>query len=636
MKSIFFLISFFISCTSIQGSYEPKGKTILVPSEKVQEVEQYDPRYSKDFVNKIKQAKKLIIEKKFNESRALLNTLNDKKISNIERGEKYNILGLIYFNQDQYSKSQILFNKALGQINENSKLKNQILLNLSASHYKKNEISRSATILTQINESKLPKFDIKKKHLLSFFLAHKLKRDKEEVHALINYFQFDQNRSDVLSSKFFSLLKEKFLGFSPETQKSYIEKYKVQKNNLAFKELVLSLNNSFKQQGNRYAVDELTSIVGSEYLQYQSSISYHEPIERNKIGLILPLTGEKSNFANKVLNGITVALQNIPEKFELVVKDSQNIPAIASEKVSELILQDNVSLVIGGLFSNTSEREYEAARKHGSVFLSLSQVNTSRFNKNKLLFEIQGSVESQVRAALDKENLSFLGSRVVLLYPNNELGHGYLDEFWNQTGDRGFDLVETSGYEKGINDFRPAIGKLSGIEFSKQKEREYRELVKIYKKENKDIEEIDLLKPTIEYDWVFIPSFPKEALQILPSFKYLGIKDAKFVGGPSWVSRSLVAQKKYLKNVNYVTDLEGEKKNQFIQQYKTSAGVMPKLLETLGFDTVYLARNILANNFSTRSELASYLDSKKNEIGYLGEWFSEGSIWYKKMKINQL
>ncbi len=631
---LFFLI-FLFSCTTIHQN-QPVGKTVEVPPEKVEEIEQYDARYSKKFVATIRKAKELIAEGKNLEAESLLNSLEQKKLSEIEAAEKANVLGVSAYSSRDYSKAKQLFLSSLSSVNENSKLRNQVLLNLAAVDYKKNDINNSAKSLVQIDESRLPKFDAKKKHLLSFLIANKLKRNDEEIHALINYFRFDSNRSDVLSNKYFTYLKESFFKLSDEDKRSYITQYKNQNKNIALRELVLTLNNQFKQKGDRYSVDQLGQIVGSEYLQFQSEINYHQPIERSKIGVVLPLTGDKANFANKVLNGITVAIQSMPESFELIVRDSQNVPAIAVNKVNELIQAENVSIIIGGLFSNTSEREYEAARKSGAIFLSLSQVNTSRFNKNKLLFEIQGSVESQVRTSLSQEAASKFGTKVALLYPNNELGHSYLDEFWNQSGDKGFDLIETSGYEKGINDFRPAIGKLSGIEYTRAKEIEYRELVKEYQKESKDISEIEILKPTLEYDWVFIPSYPKEALQILPSFKYLGVKKAHFVGGPSWMSRSLIAQKRFLSNINFVTDLDESKKQIFVEQYKTTSGIAPKLLETLGFDSMHLAKNILQVSFDTRSDLAESLESKNIESSFLGDWYSEDNIWYKKMRLNVL
>ncbi len=642
MFSKILILLFIFSCAG-GDTYQGSSDKVYVPttSDKTElsKEDEYDSRYSEVFIGQVKKSKKFLRKKDYANARKTLNTLKDEEISVFEQAEKYNVLGLVYFNEGKISKAQILFEKAYAKVaGENSKLKNQLLLNLSAAAYKKSDIKKSVNYLQQIDTSKVTYKDAKKKHLLSYFIATKLKRENEQIHALINYFDNDENRGNVLQSKFYTVLKEKFFKQDELVQKSFIEQYKNQKNNFAMREMVVTYRNALKQKGDRSSVDELQSIIGTDYLQYESQINFFSAIDRSKVGIVLPLTGEKANFATKILSGVSLALKNIGEPFELVVRDSQNIPALAVAKVSELIEQENVSLIIGGLFSNTSEREYEAARKRGVIFLSLSQVNTNRFNKNKLLVELQGSIESQVSAALNNEVASRIGNKVTLLYPNNELGHSYLDEFWNQAKVNGFELIETSGFEKGINDFREAIGKLSGIEYTRAKEKEYRELVKQYKKDGEEekIEEIELLKPTLEYDWVFIPSFPKEALQIIPSFKYLGVKDINFVGGPSWKSRSLFSQKKYLGNVNFVTDIEGMRKNEFVNIYKSSMGMMPKLLETLGYESVYLANQILSNNFSTRKELGESLMSKSSLNSYLGQWNSENNLWLKKMRVEKL
>ncbi len=642
MFSRILLILFLFSCAG-GDTFNNSSEKVYVPSssekKELSKEDDYDSRYSEAFIGQVKKSKKFLRKKDYANARKVLNTLKDEEISVFEQAEKYNILGLVYFNEGKISKSQILFQKAYAKVSgENSKLKNQLLLNLSAAAYKKSNIKKSVNYLQQIDTSKVTYKDAKKKHLLSYFIATKLQREKEQIHALINYFNNDENRGSVLNSKFYTVLKEKFFKQEEIEQKNYIEQYKDQKNNFAMRELVVTYRNALKQRGDRNSVDELQGIIGTDYLQYDSEINFFEAIDRTKVGIVLPLTGDKANFATKILSGVSLALKSIGEPFELIVRDSQNIPALATAKISELIEQETVSLIIGGLFSNTSEREYEAARKRGVVFLSLSQVNTNRFNKNKLLVELQGSIESQVNAALNNEVASRIGRKVTLLYPNNELGHSYLDEFWNQANVNGFELVETSGFEKGINDFREAIGKLSGIEYTRAKEKEYRELVKKYKQEGQEekIEEIELLKPTLEYDWVFIPSFPKEALQIIPSFKYLGVKDINFIGGPSWKSRSLISQKKYLGNVNFVTDVEGMRKNEFVTNYKNSMGMMPKLLETLGYESIYLANQILSTNFSTRKELGESLMSRSRLDSYLGEWNSEQNLWLKKMKVEKL
>ena len=125
-------------------------------------------------------------------------------------------------------------------------------------------------------------------------------------------------------------------------------------------------------------------------------------ISTSDIGLVLPLTGEKASFGQKALSGVDTGLKvlGLGENLKIHTKDSVDSPAQGAQAVLELIRENKVAFIIGGLFPESAKAEYLEAKKYGVLYISLSQINLPKEEKNHHLIEVQGSIESQVEALI--------------------------------------------------------------------------------------------------------------------------------------------------------------------------------------------------------------------------------------------
>lgn len=605
-------------------------------------------QFSKGFKENIFKVKGLLRIKKYQEAKNILLSQKDASLSEIEKAEKYNTLGLIEYSEGNYSRAKARFNKAMSFDFSEPQLVNQVMLNVASTDFKLSKYDDSLDQIKQIDVEKLSESDRRKAFILSFLNAKKLNRSDDEMLALVNLLA-PVRKDELVDNKYFKILSKKFNEADVDKLKSIYD-FHSEVNAPVVGKLAYNHSMTLFKNGKNIEGEKLKQWLISNYEDYESEYTgealnlvrdVHDSISLTKIGVILPLSGKKAKFGANVLNGLSLALKTQSNyNFELVVRDSQNSANIAGKSTQELIQKENVALIIGGLYSHTALRAYEESSKLGAAFLSLAPIYTDRAHKDELLFEVPGSVESQINAAISRKSLKELGNRVAIFYPENKVGRTYLDEFWNLSQLNQYQLVTVNGFEEKTIDFREHIKNMVGLKFPREREEEFSLWEGIYKAKYKNIDRIQILKPVVDFDWVFIPSFPQQAVQIIPSFQYLGVKKVPFVGGPSWRSRTMISRQKMLGAVYCISDLEKVNKNKFRALYKNAYNAEPRLLETLGFDAVYLAKSILkgplSSGLSSRGDLITKLKESNSQEAFLGKWSKQGDLWIKEMTLGRL
>jgi hypothetical protein len=474
--------------------------------------------------------------------------------------------------------------------------------------------------------------------------AKSLKLVDEELLAL-SMLLAKQNRDELLGNRYYKILLNKF--YSLKTEEQFELLYELHKKNesIVVGSLAANLAGHSFGQGEIEKAKQLKEWILDNYPDFAEEFSSEsiakrsvvESIDLKKIGVILPLTGDKAKFGNKVLKGLTLALKELGSKYTLVIKDSNNSGSLAAYEAGRLIEIENVALIIGGLYASEAESIFTKANELGATFISLAPIYKEKSFKNSLLVEIPGSVESQINAALDEKTKKVLGRRVALFYPQTELGEAYLSEFWRQAELKRFEVTSVSSFSNNLNDYREPIKNLVGLKFPREREEEFSLWEDIYKTKYKNIDRIQVLKPIVDFDWIFIPSFPQQAVQIIPSFQYLGVKDVAFMGGPSWRSRTMVARQELLGRIFCVGDLEEVKKEKFRNLYKGTYNSEPKLLETYGYESVHLAESMLSGTkIENRSELIESLNQKTTVTSFLSKWTKVDNLWIREMNIGKI
>ncbi len=610
-------------------------------------------QYSEGFLRKIEEIK--VIYKQGENELALkrLNNINDQTINPEERAMKYNLIGVIYFSDFNYQSAITNFNEALVTADSDPSLKAQVKLNLASAYFKLGRAREAFLYIQDVNYKVLKPKEAKKHHHLSYVLSQQLNNNPVATKSLflltsdVKSFQDFRNNpySETLIDYFFKLdessrlrllqefEKERFINVAfmgkLEAQKLY---YSGQKGKA--RDVVSWLSNYYSD------IEEVRAFVSD----FSFRMENYSKINPNAIGVILPLTGKKASFGKKALKGIDAALSDVIAmnstdsglklvKPEIYTKNSFDSNIVGAMAVRELVEKNFVSVIIGGLFPDTAKEEYLEAKKFGVLYISLSPIYLPKDEKNHLLIEIPGSVESQVSAAFSDPMLTRFGTKLAVLYPQSEGGDAYINEVWRQAKAKKITLTSIHSYQKNITDYREPVEKLLGLRFKRERDEEYRIWSDIYKLQGKRIvRRVQTLSPIIDFDWVFLPAYPHEAIQIIPAFNYFDALNIHFVGGPSWKSRSIVKEQKDLGNLHFVGDdpdfIDSEFRTRYFKRYSKS----PKLIETLSYDAFNVSFKALNNlKFENREQLEISLKTRKSIRGLTGLWYMKDGVWLKNL-----
>lgn len=595
--------------------------------------------YNKEFISKIDRIK--AIYKNGDREGALrrLGLFDDKKLTGPEKAVKYNLEGIILYSKANYTEALNKFDKASLSVDKDSELRNKIYLNLASTYFKLKNFEKAFEVNKFVESEYLSSEEEQSHYKLYYLLSYELKKDEDLVRSVSLLLKKEKEFQALENSPYKEGLLSSYENMESENKILFLKKIngivpayllKIESQKKYFSgskqealEIISYLDNNYR------SFDDVANYVDDFY----SRLSNYSKIETFNIGVVLPLSGNNKSFGERILKGIEVFMSEAKSPYEIYSADGQDNPLIASRGVQSLVEKHKVSLIIGGLFPSTAKEEYLEAKKYGVLFISLSQVFLPKEEKNHLLIEIPGSVESQISEVLSKEALHFLGHKVAVLYPSDESGNAYIREIFRQKEQKKFELSSVDTYEKTIKDYREPVMGLLGLKFKRERQEEFELWKDVYKAEGKSsIRRIQTLNPVIDFDWVFLPSYPHEALQIIPAFGYYDASGLKFVGGPSWLSKSLVKEQKNLGKIYLIGDNPEKLNNKFLSHYKEKYGDIPRLIETLGYESIYLAKEILGDEqFKKRDDLESHLVRKSLLQGVTGKFSYIDGIWIKEM-----
>jgi ABC-type branched-subunit amino acid transport system substrate-binding protein len=593
--------------------------------------------------NTLGEARDLIRENKFKAAIAKLSELNDDTLNPLEKALKYNLKGVVLFNTNEVDKALLNFEVAEKYAPQNTQIFSQVQLNMASANFKLNQFPELKNRLNKIDPTQLN--DTEKKKFAQLSLAYGLKVEGHStiVSASILLLNEHQTMMDLQGSNLAAPMRDSFLKMSLRDRIKLFEKFD-NTNNLAVAYLAQIEAEERYVSGDRSGSKDMIRWLRSEFSDHDEIIKFVKEFELrldnasrislNDIGVILPLSGEKSSFGLKALNGIDTGLKIIgaSENLKIHTRDSINAPARGAQAVLELIREEKVALIIGGLFPDTARAEYLEARKYGVLYISLSQINLPKEEKNHNLIEVQGSIESQVEALLSENMIRKFGTRIGLIYPDNEGGKAYADEIWRKSLQRNVQITSIASFPKNTHDYREAAQLFLGLKYPRERSEELSLLEDVYTLEKSTIRRVQTLPPVIDFDWVFIASYPHEAISLIPTLGYYDANKIKVVGGPSWLTKTMIKEQKNLGTLYFVgddpKDINQETVNKFQEIYGKPAG----LIEVLALDAMKLGAGALtaAGDVSTRDSFDAKLKEKSLD-GLTSQWSYQDGVWIKKM-----
>jgi tetratricopeptide (TPR) repeat protein len=612
--------------------------------------------YTKKFIAKIERAKGIYSQGNSEEALKQLNLIKEELLLPSERSMKRNLMGVIHFSKGEYEQAIFQFNLGLSSSSLDQKLTAQIHLNLASSYYKLGDIDNTLSTLLLCDFKRLKGKEFSNYHKLRINVAKELGKKRVVTESLMWLLADKKDLVSLKSSSEFSELVAQYFALDQAERLRMVKDFPSENVLISGYLTYLEVEQLHTMARREEAIDliewiedqydsnqELMAIITN----FKSRLENYSALNQFSIGVVLPLSGKKSVFGKRALAGIDHAVRTYNAKnsntegfipIQLHISDSKGSAIVGKRLVKELIEDKNVALLVGGLFSNEAMAEYEVSRRLGTFFISLSQIYVDKTKKDHLLVEIPGSVESQVAVLFSDDFLNTFGRSGAIIYPSTERGMAYVDEFWRKAGEKGVTVQNIHSYDKRSTDHRDTVQKLLGLKFKRERQEELDILKELHELEGStSIRRIQTLKPEIDFDWTFMPSFPSEALQLIPSFGYYDAFNIPLIGDPSWRSNTVSRESFKLGRLYFLDSDVPRSDSQFASSYSSRYGKRPRLIEILGYEAFEVANNILrTGKYESRAALEGSLKSIPGLNGLTGNWLLEDNIWIKSMNTMSL
>ena len=187
--------------------------------------------------------------------------------------------------------------------------------------------------------------------------------------------------------------------------------------------------------------------------------------ESIKVGIILPVTGDKAKFGEIEKKSFELALEELNaaggingKKLEFVFEDDTGRPDVARSAAEKLITKDKVVMLGGGYGSSETFAIAGVAQQNQMPFL----VNTGADDKIttqgwNFIFRLNPPASEYPQALESFLTEVVKPKTVAILYENTNFGSSSSKEF-QQTCERlGIKVLMSEGYEAGGVDFKPLL-----------------------------------------------------------------------------------------------------------------------------------------------------------------------------------
>ncbi len=321
---------------------------------------------------------------------------------------------------------------------------------------------------------------------------------------------------------------------------------------------------------------EIAKAVGETPVEGSST-----PIHLERIGCLLPLTGQYEKYGREVMRGLALAQEEWNESHpkqpvNLVFKDSQDQPETAVKAMESFAGNDGVLAVVGLLGKQSSEAVQTAALRLGLPLLTMTQREETA-PQNPFVFHIfydkEKMIGSVVRYCTDKMKFK----NFAVLYPSGRYGESFQKFFEKVVKDAGANLVGSVSYQPNTTNFKDPIQKL----------------VATSKHDNPSTE-----ATAMPFDALFIPDESQTVAIIAPQLPYYNLVGITLLGTNSWAGTPTINEvggvyvEKALFATPYYTESKAAGVQAFIEKFKTVNQAAPTYLEAQAYDTVKLALEV--------------------------------------------
>jgi len=194
-------------------------------------------------------------------------------------------------------------------------------------------------------------------------------------------------------------------------------------------------------------------------------ISDAQPI---KVGIILPLTGEKAAFGEIEKNSFIMALNEINKaggvkgaKIELLIEDDTGKPDVARGATEKLVSKDNV-VMLGGGYGSSETYAIAGVAQQKKLPLLVNTGSADRITEQgwNYVFRLNPPVSEYSAAAESFLKEVAKPKAAAILFENTLFGTSGSKEFEKSCKELGIQVALKEGYESGAVDFKPLLIKV--------------------------------------------------------------------------------------------------------------------------------------------------------------------------------
>ncbi len=357
-------------------------------------------------------------------------------------------------------------------------------------------------------------------------------------------------------------------------------------------------------------------------------------VKDNLVGLLLPLTGEKSAAGNLVINSLRYSMLLRPNQLNFKIFDTEGTPRGAVSAAKQGIT-NNVKTFIGPIFSDeTREVKEHFKNKKKLTFFSLSP-DLNNISENII---VSGQNPNDQISCITKHIAKNDSKDVLLIHHADKYGYVIRNSFLNYVNDFGMMGVNIDFFEvDGNTDLNDNIKKIS--RFNERKLKLENEIIKI--KNNRELDEefknseIKSLERMLTlgspFDSIIIASEGDRLLEILSHLAFYDInsENSNIYGTSLWEDTN--KKDNLFKGTYYASSLK-YKDEEFIQNFKNVFSKDPMSFNYHMHDLLDLVESykIMSDKDKTNTVFNGEFTKSKIKSGFL-----QREIYLKRIKKNK-
>ncbi len=333
-------------------------------------------------------------------------------------------------------------------------------------------------------------------------------------------------------------------------------------------------------------------------------------LDKIKIGLIVPLTGENHLIGKRIIKSIRMAVNKIDDdKIEIIPKDTKSNP-IDALKVSKELYKDGVKIIIGPVF-NESTKYLDDLKEVTFISFTNKLIDNP---KNVISAGVNATSQLQtIKKFMKKKNLS----KIIFLIPRSEFKNE-IEEAINKTK---INYKDVFYYDREPTKLTKQIEHLTNYQIRKNNLKEEIKRIESLSFQNKE-KKIQILKKKdtlgdISFDSVMIADFDENLKSVATSLLYTDVSSERvsYITLNQWFDESLLRETSL--HPIYFPSINKKNYELFMSDFRDNYGQDGDQLSFLSYDLFGLVYFLIYKNDFKISKNIFYKKNKfKGKIGF--------------------